>query len=751
MRKGYAFFFSRSNQFAFSLRIIDEIRAIRENLDAIAEDRNMFHFTEQSVAVEISRNRQREETHSFIHPEETMGRENDKLAIVKLLLESNVEEHVSVLPIVGIGGLGKTTIAKLVYNDDQVKGHFDLRMWVCVSDVFDVKLIAEKIVESVIRRKIESLQMDQVQEHLRREIDGKRYMLVLDDVWNENREKWLKLRDLLAGGAWGSRILLTTRSGVVAAITRTMPTYILQGLPEEVSWLLFLKLAFRSGEDMRPGLMDIGKDIVRKCAGVPLAIRTLASFLYYKDAESEWLFVKNNQLSEIAHSENIEILPILKLSYDSLASHLKQCFAYCALFEKDQVIDKKTLVQLWLAQGFIKSIDHQNQDQEQAGDQYFLDLARRSFFQDIKQDKWGNIKSCKMHDLIHDLAQAVAESERSASSLTAKDSTESILHISLNPALDSSAELPNQFLKAKALRTILLPIGPGDSLKLGDQVEMLISNYRRLRVLDLHGVGIMELPNSIGKLRNLRYLDLSENNFEKLPRSITQLVNLQTLKFSYCYDLEELPRNIHNLVSLRHLELDDCSNLTHMPHGLGRLTSLRTLSQFVVSQENSVSRVSSGMEELKGLIHFQGELRIRNLGSLQYPNAKEDTEKMLKNKGGLQSLQLLWGEEDNDSEHAEQLLEALQPHPNLKRLFIEKYRGFNLPAWMMNHANLTKITMRNCNRCRHFPAFAQLPSQAGKAGFTGVHTVEPIPSSTAAKGIQERIGSKFPMFTRNKT
>jgi hypothetical protein len=166
-------------------------------------------------------------THSFVHAEAVIGRDADKKAVIdRLLLDSNVEDNVSILPIVAIGGLGKTTLAQLIFNDEQIEKHFQLKMWVCVSDPFHVKNIVEKIIEAATKKKPAAGEMDTLVGKLKEKIDGKKYLLVLDDVWNEDRGKWSHLKQVLMGGARGSRILVTTRTEIVARIVGTVPLYI---------------------------------------------------------------------------------------------------------------------------------------------------------------------------------------------------------------------------------------------------------------------------------------------------------------------------------------------------------------------------------------------------------------------------------------------------------------------------------------------------------------------------------------------
>ncbi|KAK9933608.1 hypothetical protein M0R45_020797 [Rubus argutus] len=211
----------------------------------------------------------------------------------------SARENVSVTAIVGIGGLGKTTLAKMLYNDERVVNYFDTKMWVWAYGNFDVKsvpVLAEKILRSSATNELEDsefyhqhillqkkLLMEELQILIRKKLDGKRYLLVLDDVWNVNRESWLKLNDLLKGGAKGSKIVVTTRSTKVTSVMDIDSPFVLQDLSEEESWTLFKQLAFKHGrEEEHPELVPIGRRIVKKCQGVPLAIRTLGSMMRYK-------------------------------------------------------------------------------------------------------------------------------------------------------------------------------------------------------------------------------------------------------------------------------------------------------------------------------------------------------------------------------------------------------------------------------------------------------------------------------------
>jgi len=707
-------FFSESNQLVYRLKMARKIKAIRKRLDAINADRKNFQLEVRHGETRVVI-RERDQTHSLVREELVIGRENDKKAVIDCLMDSDIKENVSILPIVGIGGLGKTTLAQLVFNDKQIQKHFDLKMWVCVSDIFDVKNIVAKILESATEEKPAAVELDTLVKYLLKEIEGKKYFLVLDDMWNDDHKKWYRLKEVLMGGARGSRILVTTRNESVARTIRresvariigTVESYSLQGLAEGASWSLFKQKAFEKGQEPEnSSIVALGKEILKICSGVPLAISTIGSLLGSKNPEMEWSSFKNNELSKISQNEN-DIISTLKLSYDHLPSHLKHCFAYCSLYPKDYCFCKSTLIQLWIAQGFVNSSDDQNRSLEEVGNEYLNGLLWRSFFQEAKTDEFGDVIECKMHNLMHDLAISVAGSLISTLDDKKTNVDEKTRHVSLLVVYDRHI---SSLCEASRTRTILCL----NDYKYEIDCDELFSSFKFLRMLDLSRRNLDSMPSSIGELKHLRYLDLSFNQkMKKLPDSITRLLNLQTLILSECYLLEELPRYIKKLVNLKHLEIDDCYSLTYMPLGLGQLNNLQTLTKFMV-HSGSHSKHCADLRELNGLNKLRGCLEIRNLGhvkgvALEYEAAN------LKDKQHLQTLSLYWstGGDVNDWDVVkdEMSLEGFQPHPNLKVLLFNYYPGSRLPSWVSSLTNLIEFKLWGCRKCQYLPPLSQLPS-----------------------------------------
>ncbi|XP_074287860.1 uncharacterized protein LOC141613018 [Silene latifolia] len=705
------FFSSKKNTLSVAYSMSQGVKKIRKKLDGIASNHITFGFRVDSQPIR----ERREETCSYVYSDEVIGRECDLHEVVHMLLDSGSQDRVSFLSIVGVGGLGKTTLTQLVYNDERIKTEFPLRLWTCVSDEnaedFDVKAILTKILESASDAKHDGLTMDLVQRKLLGFLGGKKYLIVLDDVWNEDREKWLALRKFFMGGGAGSRVLVTTRSDRTATVVDEEYKYELNGLSPENSWLLFEMTAF--GETERPDvssseLMKLGKEIVEQCCNVPLAIKVVGTLLYGQN-ESKWRLFQECGVAKLKDGDN-KIMSILKLSYDNLESPLKTCFTYCALFPKDFRINKEKLIRLWMAQGYVVPLDV-GQSLEDAGEEYISIFLRRCFFQDVEKNNIGGVESFKIHDLIHDVAQKVAgKGVVGVSSIQANfgDEARHLFHI-------GSKCKGSIFSKCK-IRSYVR-----DGFDINFQVAELVVNWNLLRTLDLHDLGIKTLPDSIGKLLHLRYLDLSDNRYlAVLPDSVTKLYNLQTLDLKRCKDLKELPKGLAKLANLRHLDTSGCYELRRMPSGLDKLSCLCVLTRFVVDEERSIEE----LENLLALKNLRGnfEIEINN-----FMGTVECTGGNLRRMTHLEALKIRI---TGDGNH-ETLLEKLEPPLSLKKLELYAYRGANYPSgwWGATFLpNLVDLKLGGENLL-HLPSFSKLP-HLKSLSLTDMDKLEYIEDST---------------------
>ncbi|KAJ7943924.1 Disease resistance protein [Quillaja saponaria] len=690
---------SHPTNILFRYRIVNRMKEIKDRLYEIAEEKEKFHLREVVIG-RLAETPGWRQTSSVITQPQVYGREADKEKIVEFLCGHDYE-NLSIYSIVGLGGLGKTTLSQLVFNDERVSKHFLLKIWVCVSEDFSLERMTKSIIQSATGKECGNLELDPLQRQLQEILKSKRYLLVLDDVWNEDQEKWDRLKYVLACGSKGSSIVVSTRLVKVAYIMGTVPPHELSCLSEADCWSLFKQRAFGPEREERESLVAIGKEIVKRCGGVPLAAKALGGLLRFKNEEKEWVHVKESELWNLPQDESC-VLPALRLSYFNLSLNLRQCFAYCAIFNKDERLDKEHLIHLWMANGFISSSG--NMEAEDVGNEVFAELYWRSLFQEAWTNEVGDVESFKMHDLVHDLAQSITEEEylvveniESLSDLSTRTHhVSSLNNLSKITPLRSTTLNMGILEKVKSLRTLLLV---ADDLQPSIPQSSVFRSLRSLRAT----------PLKIGNLIHLRYLDLSNSKFTTLPESICSCWNLQTLKLNYCHYLVSLPKHLRRLRNLRHLEIRYSDSLTQMPLKIGELTNLKTLSQFVVGEKNGYR-----IGELHSL-DLRRELEIKGLCNVR--SALDARDANLIAKTGLKELSLSWslGREPFTILNAadEQVLDAFQPHPNLRYLRINNYRGAVFPNWMRNLVstlnNLVGITLTDFRHCSGFLPLGKLP------------------------------------------
>nr|ABI34374.1 Disease resistance protein I2C-5, putative [Solanum demissum] len=487
----------------FFLNIKEKLEETIETLEVLEKQIGRLGLKEHFGSTKLET---RTPSTSLVDDSDIFGRKNDIEDLIdRLLSEDASGKKLTVVPIVGMGGLGKTTLAKAVYNDERVQKHFVLKAWFCVSEAYDAFRITKGLLQEIgsTDLKVDD-NLNQLQVKLKERLKGKKFLLVLDDVWNDNYNEWDDLRNVFVQGDIGSKIIVTTRKESVALIMGNEQIS-MDNLSTEASWSLFKRHAFENMDPMgHPELEEVSKQIVAKCKGLPLALKTLAGMLRSKSEVEEWKRILRSEIWELPYND---ILPALMLSYNDLPAHLKKCFSFCAIFPKDYLFRKEQVIHLWIANGLIPKDDGMIQD---SGNQYFLELRSRSLFEKLRT----LLPTCiRVNYCYHPLSKRV-------------------LH-NILPRLRSLRVLSLSHYNIKEL--------PND----------LFIKLKLLRFLDISQTKIKRLPDSVCGLYNLKTLLLSSCDYlEELPLQMEKLINLCHLDISNTSRLK-MPLHLSKLKSLR--------------------------------------------------------------------------------------------------------------------------------------------------------------------------------------------------------
>ncbi|XP_058745131.1 putative disease resistance RPP13-like protein 1 [Vicia villosa] len=649
------------------------------------------------------------------------GRDCDIKKVKDLLLSSSDgDSKIRVISIVGMGGIGKTNLAKHLYNDPQVKDEFELKVWAYISKDFDAVRVFETILQSITSQSISNRNMSSqiLESHnakgkytiypnlllvsLQQILNTSKFLLVLDDVWDTKSVNWISLMDTFNAGEMGSKIIITTRDERVARSMQTILfVHYLRPLENEDCWTLFARYAFGTCNDQqRSHLEEIGREISKKCDGLPLAAVEFGAILYGKLSPNDWNCVLESNIWE---PTNPEVHAALESSYHYLSPPIKRCFAYCSIFPKKSILEKKMVVQLWIAEDLVGSFT--SQERWKVGEQYFDVLVSKSLIQ--RRSTENKEENFEMHNLVHDLATMV--SSPYCIRLGEHYLHERVQNLSYNRGLYDSFDKFEKLYGLKYLRTFLaLPLQKQSPRCLisNQVVHDLLPTMKQLRVLSLSNYkSITEVPKSIGDLLYLQYLNLSHTNIEWLPSETCNLYNLQFLLLGGCKRLTKLPEDMGKLVNLHHLDVSDTA-LKKMPVQIAKLENLHTLSDFVVSKHNDGLKVA----ELGNFPHLHGKLSISQLQNVTDPSEVDQSNTKMKEQ--IKELALEWdcGSTFPDSQIKSVVLEHLQPSTNLKSLTIKGCGGISFPNWLgdFSFRNMVYLKISNCDDCLWLPPLGQL-------------------------------------------
>ncbi|XP_070012774.1 putative disease resistance RPP13-like protein 1 [Nicotiana tabacum] len=693
----------------FFLNIKEKLEDAIETLEELEKQIGRLDL---KAYLDSSKQETRKPSTSVVDESDIFGRQNEIMELVDRLLSVDANgKNLTVIPIVGMAGVGKTTLAKAVYNDEnKVKDHFNLKAWICVSEPYDAFRITKGLLQEI--GSFDSMidnNLNQLQIKLKENLKGKKFLIVLDDIWNENYNEWDDLRNLFVQGEKGSKIVVTTRKESIALMMGSGPIRV-GTLSGEVSWDLFERHALENRDPKGLSkLRHVGIQIANKCNGLPLALKTLAGLLRSKSDVEEWRHILRSETWELPNCPN-GILPALMLSYNDLPAYLKRCFSYCAIFPKDYSFCKEQVIHLWIANGLIQRF-HKDENIEDSSIQCFLELKSRSLFERVPNStQRSNIEKYQMHDLVNDLAQIASAKlcirlEDNEPSHTLERSR----HLSYSMDHGDLEKLKPLY-KLEQLRTLLpLSIQPHSSIKLSERVlHNILPTLKSLRALSLSRYAIKELPSVLFiKLKLLRFLDLSRTMIKMLPDSVCLLYNLETLLLSSCDYLIELPLQLENLISLRHLDISGSSLLKLSLHP-SKLKSLHVLrgARFLLGGYSG-----SIIGELGELHNLYGSVSVLALQNVV--DRKEAQKANMRKKEYIEELSLEWSESIADNSQIERdILDDLQPDTNIKELQITGYRGTKFPNWLAypSFLKLVKLSLIKCKDCDSLPALGQISS-----------------------------------------
>ncbi|XP_059462093.1 toMV resistance protein Tm-2(GCR236)-like [Corylus avellana] len=478
-----------------------------------------------------------------VEEDDVVGFDHDSTTLVDQLTKG--DPKLDVISIIGMGGLGKTTLARKIYNKLSVKGHFDSYVWVTVSQDFRIMELLLEIVKE-LRIKLEKnsdKSVDGLKKTLLEHLKEKRYLIVMDDIWRT--EVWDKVKSIFPNCFNGSRILITSRNREVALLASDLRPYPLPLLNQDDSWELLKKKVFRNGV-CPPELVIPGRQIAEGCKGLPLSIVVLAGLLAKREKS---FHIWSKYVDHVTSLDTDMCQKVLSLSYTDLPRRLKQCFLYFGVYPEDFEIPVKFLMHLWVAEGFIEHNDHRYP--EDVAEIYLEELIDRSLIQVARRRSDGGVRTCRIHDLLREFCIkesaeemffAVHSYNRSLPNNCRRLSIQvnnAKQYITDNPSIPTSA------------RSLFFFVDDGTV-----SLKWVQKKFKFLRVLNVQKVATRELGGSIAKFIHLRYLTIRfSSDTTVFPDSIFKLTNLETLYVEGNTSVQCLPKGIFKLKCLRNLYL----------------------------------------------------------------------------------------------------------------------------------------------------------------------------------------------------
>ncbi|XP_031252346.1 disease resistance protein RPM1-like [Pistacia vera] len=674
-------------------RIGYEIQGINSRIRSIYEGhirlRQKFRAAEQAGSSSTNTWNDRRGDALLLDETDLVGIDGPKEKVAQLLVGGGLGRQV--VSLAGMGGLGKTTLAKQVYDDRQVKKHFTIHAWITVSRNFQMEELLRDMLQQLFRairksvpKAVETMSSDGLKKIIKDILQERRYLIVLDDVWHIN--DWDGVKYALPTNNCGSRVMLTTRKADLAFTSRIESegqVYNMQPLPPEESWILFCTKTFH-GNACPPHLEEICRCILKKCEGLPLAIVAIGGVLAAKDRRriDEWEIVRRSLGAEIEGNDKLKNLKkVLSLSFNDLPCHLKACFLYLSIFPEDHLIEPMRLVRLWTAEGFVEA--KEGKTLEEVAGEYFSDLLNRSLMQVAGTRSDGRVRACRIHDLLREII--ISKSREHNIAAIAKEHInqnaiwpDRVRRLSVHNTLQNVQ--PNRCVSPCQLRSLFM-FGIVEKPCLH---SLFPSGLKLLGVLDMRGTPITKFPIEVVNLYYLKYLSLRNTKVKTIPRFIGKLQNLETLDLKHAY-VTELPAEILNLKKLRHLmvyryEYESYTNSKYGFKSLENIGVLQSLQKLCFIEANHV-----------GTLQELGKLtQLRRLGVLKL--RKQDGKTLCSSIEHLKYLRALSIMSTDENEIID--LQHLYHPPQFLQRFYLVGRLESLPHWIAYAHSLVKVYLR---------------------------------------------------------
>nr|GMC71129.1 disease resistance protein RPM1-like [Ipomoea batatas]GME13467.1 disease resistance protein RPM1-like [Ipomoea batatas] len=694
-------------------RLALSLRRIKARLNDNSQFQPCFPTTSTGTTVHALNKRPYDSRQDarLVEESDLVGIHYPKQDLVNLLLAN--DEELKVHSVVGMGGLGKTTLVKQAYDDAEVINHFQYRVWVIVSEAFETKELLKDAIKQFLEQTKQDLPQDfeamdsiRLKEFVKHILSDRRYIIVLDDIWGINA--WMEIKCVFPKQAFGSRVVITTQNseiGAQACHDTHGVVYSLKHLSPKDSWTLFCRKTFLC-DSCPQHLVNITTNILKRCCGLPLAIVVIAGVLATKNGIEEWERFQQSLNIQLVEGNDMmkNMKNLLSLSYYDLPYYLKYCFMYLCIFPEDFIFQRMQVVRLWIAEGFVR--ENNQQVKEEVAEAYLDELLHRNLIQTVLFEFISGKRSFRVHDILREivLSKSVDQNFATIANRRNIESPKMFRRLAIH-------RFDDQILKSTSSRKNLRSLVIIESLS-SLNVSLLLSkfftgSYSPLKVLELRGAQLEEIPEQVFNLFQLKYLSLRNTKLRSVPKSIGRLQNLETLDLKYTR-VNEIPAELSKLCKLRHLlyeigsfnalfkvgELLFLQKLCHIQANdttggkvvseIGKLTQLRRLGIMKLRQEDGIELCSS-LKKLTNLysldlclasgdevldITLDLPLRLRQLKLI---GRLERAPQCLSSLVGLTTLLLGW------SKLSEDPLLLLQDLPMLTNLLLTKsYEGEGL-------------------------------------------------------------------------